>query len=57
MARRKVSSTYRIGFSGKRYGSLPEHLVNEYVAVEERDDQLFVLHAGQPIANFELQSA
>src|ERR1044071_8981047 len=26
-ARRKVSSTYRISFSGKRYGPLPEHLV------------------------------
>lgn len=57
VARRKVSSTYRISFSGKRYGPLPEHLVGEYVAVEERDGQLFVLHEGQPIANFELQSA
>lgn len=57
VARRKVSSTYRISFSGKRYGPLPEHLVGEYVEVEERDGQLFVLHEGQPIANFELQSA
>jgi hypothetical protein len=55
--RRKVSSGYRISFNGKRYGPLPEHLVGEYVEVEERDGQLFVLHAGQPIANFELQSS
>lgn len=55
--RRKVSSGYRISFNGKRYGPLPEHLVGEYVEVEERDGQLFVLHEGQPIANFELQSA
>lgn len=55
VAQRKVSSTYRISFSGKRYGPLPEHLVGEYVEVEERDGQLFVLHEGQPIANFELQ--
>jgi hypothetical protein len=57
VARRKVSSTYRISFSGKRYGPLPEHLVGEYVEVEERDSQLFVLHEGQPIANFELQDS
>lgn len=55
--RRKVSSTYRISFSGKRYGPLPEHLVGEYVEVEERDGNLFVLHEGQPIANFELQGS
>jgi hypothetical protein len=53
--RRKVSSTHRISFGGKRYGPLPEHLVGEYVQVEERDRTLFVLHEGQPIANFELQ--
>jgi hypothetical protein len=53
--RRKVSSTHRISFSGKRYGPLPEHLVGEYVQVEERDGTLFVLHEGQPIANFQLQ--
>jgi hypothetical protein len=54
--RRKVSSTYRISFSSKRYGPLPEHLVGTYVEVEVRDGNLFVLHEGQPIANFELQS-
>jgi hypothetical protein len=53
--RRKVSRTHRISFSGKRYGPLPEHLVGEYVQVEVRDTNLFVLHEGQPIANFELQ--
>jgi hypothetical protein len=54
--RRKVSSTHRISFIGKRYGPLPEHLIGEYVEVEVRDGNLFVLHEGQPIANFELQS-
>jgi hypothetical protein len=54
--RRKVSRTYRISFGGKRYGPLPEHLVGAYVEVEARDGNLFVLHEGQPIANFELQS-
>ncbi|HEX6292648.1 MAG TPA: hypothetical protein VFZ66_25920 [Herpetosiphonaceae bacterium] len=53
--RRKVSSTHRISFGGKRYGPLPEHLVGEYVEVETRDGNLFVLHQGTPIANFELQ--
>ena len=54
--RRKVSRTHRISFIGKRYGPLPEHLVGTYVQVEARDGNLFVLHEGQPIANFELQS-
>jgi hypothetical protein len=54
--RRKVSRTHRISFIGKRYGPLPEQLVGQYVEVETRDGNLFVLHEGQPIANFELQS-
>lgn len=53
--RRKVSSTNRISFLGKRYGPLPDSLIGQYVEVETRDDTLFVLHEGTPIANFELQ--
>lgn len=53
---RKVSSSYRISFRGKRYGPLPESLVGTYVEVETRDGTLFVLHEGTPIANFKLQS-
>lgn len=53
---RKVSSGGRISFGGKRYGPLPESLVGEYVEVETRDNALFILHDGTPIANFELQS-
>lgn len=53
--RRKVSSGSRISFRGKRYGPLPESFVGQYVDVETRDDQLFVLHEGTPIANFTLQ--
>lgn len=53
--RRKVSSTNRISFLGKRYGPLPDALIGQYVEVETRDDTLFVLHEGTPIANFELQ--
>jgi hypothetical protein len=54
--RRKVSSGSRISFRSKRYGPLPEALVGQYVDVETRGDQLFVLHEGQPIATFSLQS-
>jgi hypothetical protein len=54
--RRKVSSTNRISFLGKRYGPLPDSLIGQYVEVETRDNTLFVLHEGTPIANFELQS-
>lgn len=54
--RRKVSRGSRISFRGKRYGPLPESFVGQYVDVETRDDQLFVLHEGTPIANFTLQS-
>ena len=54
--RRKVSSTNRISFQGKRYGPLPDALIGQYVEVETRDNTLFVLHEGTPIANFELQS-
>ena len=53
--RRKVSSTNRISFQGKRYGPLPEALTGQYVEVETRDNTLFVLHEGTPVANFELQ--
>lgn len=53
--RRKVSSTNRISFQGKRYGPLPEALIGQYVEVETRDNTLFVLHEGTPVANFELQ--
>lgn len=53
--RRKVSSTNRISFQGKRYGPLPEALIGEYVEVETRDNTLFVLHEGTPVANFQLQ--
>ena len=54
--RRKVSRGSRISFRGKRYGPLPESFVGQYVDVETRDDQLFVLHEGTPIATFTLQS-
>lgn len=54
--RRKVSSTHRISFNGKRYGPLPESLVGEYVEVETSDGKLFILHDGNPIATFDLQS-
>lgn len=54
--RRKVSSTNRISFQGKRYGPLPDALIGQYVEVETRDTTLFVLHDGTPIANFELQA-
>lgn len=54
--RRKVSTGSRISFRSKRYGPLPESLVGQYVDVETRGDQLFVLHDGQPIATFSLQS-
>ncbi len=54
--RRKVSRGSRISFRGKRYGPLPESFMGQYVDVETRDDQLFVLHEGTPIANFTLQS-
>lgn len=53
--RRKVSAGARISFRGKRYGPLPEALVGQYVDVETRADQLFVLHEGAPIATFSLQ--
>lgn len=53
--RRKVSSTNRISFQGKRYGPLPEALIGKYVEVETRDNTLFVLHEGTPVANFDLQ--
>ncbi len=53
--RRKVSSGARISFRGRRYGPLPEALVGQYVDVETRADQLFVLHEGAPIATFTLQ--
>jgi hypothetical protein len=55
-SRRKVSRRYRISYAGKQYGPLPEALVGQYVEVEARDGKLFVLHEGQPIANFTLQS-
>lgn len=54
--RRKVSSTHRISFQGKRYGPLPESLVGTYVEVEPRDGKLFILREGTPIATFDLQS-
>ena len=54
--RRKVSVGSRISFRGKRYGPLPESLVGEYVDVETKDDRIFVLHAGTPIATFDLQA-
>ncbi len=54
-SRRKVSTGLRISFRGKRYGPLPEALVGQYVDVETRGDQLFVLHEGTPIATFTLQ--
>ncbi len=54
--RRKVSRGSRISFRGKRYGPLPESFVGQYVDVETRADQLFVLHDGIPIATFTLQS-
>ena len=53
---RKVSAGSRISFRGKRYGPLPESLVGQYVDVETRDDQIFVLHEGRPIATFSLQT-
>lgn len=54
--RRKVSSTHRISFAGKRYGPLPEALVGKYVEVETSDGKLFILHDGQPVATFDLQA-
>ncbi len=54
--RRKVSTGSRISFRSKRYGPLPESLIGQYVDVETRGDQLCVLHDGQPIATFSLQS-
>lgn len=53
--RRKVSSTHRISFRGKRYGPLPESLIGQQVEVETSDGKLFVLHQGQPIATFDIQ--
>jgi hypothetical protein len=53
--RRKVSSRHRISYLGKQYGPLPESLVGQYVEIESRDDQIFVLHNGTPVANFDLQ--
>ncbi len=52
---RKVSATNRISFGGKRYGPLPQTLVGQYVDVEVRNGQLFILHQGTPIATFDLQ--
>lgn len=54
--RRKVSSTHRISFLGKRYGPLPEALVGQYVEIEANNSKLFILHDGTPIATFDLQS-
>lgn len=54
--RRKVSRRHRISYQGKQYGPLPEALVGQYVEVETRDDQLYVLHNGTPVASFKLQS-
>ncbi len=53
--RRKVSRRYRISYQNKQYGPLPESLVGQYVEVEERDGELYILHNGTPIANFTLQ--
>jgi len=53
-SRRKVSATYRISYGGRRYGPLPASLVGEYVEIENSNGKLFVLHAGTPIATFDL---
>lgn len=53
--RRKVSRRHRISYQNKQYGPLPESLVGQYVEVEERDGELYILHNGTPVANFTLQ--
>jgi hypothetical protein len=52
--RRKVSTTYRISYGGRRYGPLPASLVGELVEIENSNGKLYVLHQGTPIATFDL---